>query len=88
MKEKFIRYCEFIIEICLYLLIFCLPFAKAGVETFAWMVIAFWIIKRLLTNRDGFFPQALRRKIKELEKIANIMDGPVTAKKSHEIISL
>ncbi len=51
MKEKIIIYCDRTIEICLYFVIFCLPFAKAGIETFVWTAISVWIIKRLLGYR-------------------------------------
>jgi len=53
MAGKIIKYCDKIIEICLYLLIFCLPFAKAGVETFAWIAIAAWSVKKLLLFKIG-----------------------------------
>ena len=60
MKVKIIKYCDKIIEVCLYLLIFCLPFIKAAIEIFAYIAIAFWIVKRLLLNsidkKNGLIP--------------------------------
>jgi len=44
--------------------------------------------KIYIAQSDYFDPRVLRRKIKELEKIAKVMDGPGTVKKLHEIISL
>jgi FlaA1/EpsC-like NDP-sugar epimerase len=44
--------------------------------------------KIYITQSQYFDPVALRRDIKELEKIINIMDGPGVVKKLKEIISL
>jgi len=44
--------------------------------------------KIYIAQSDYFDPRVLRRKIKELDKMANVMDGPGTVKKLHEIISL
>ncbi len=44
--------------------------------------------KIYIAQSDYFDPRVLRRKIKELEKIAKVMDGPGTVKKMREIISL
>lgn len=52
-KNKIIRYCDQVIYVCLCLLIFCLPFAKAGAETFTWMAIFLWLFKRVLGYRTG-----------------------------------
>jgi len=61
MKEKIIKYCDWIIEICLCLIVFCLPFTKAGTETFIWLAVFFWIFKRMLGYRSsslwGLFPE-------------------------------
>jgi putative inorganic carbon (HCO3(-)) transporter len=46
---------------CLCSLIFCLPFTKAGAETFTWLAIFLWLFKRVLRYRDerlwGLFPK-------------------------------
>ena len=44
--------------------------------------------KIYIAQSDHFDPRVIRRKIKELEKIVNVMDGAGTVKKLHEIISL
>lgn len=54
-KDKFIIYLDFIITASLCFIIFCLPFAKAGVESFVWFAIALWIIKRVLGYRASSF---------------------------------
>ena len=60
-NDKIILYCDRAIVACLCLLIFCLPFAKAGVETFVWLAIFLWILKRVLGYRAkalwGMFPK-------------------------------
>lgn len=60
-KNKIISYCDRGIFTCLCLLIFCLPFAKAGMETFTWMAIFLWLFKRALGYRAdsslGMFPK-------------------------------
>ncbi len=50
-KNRLILYCDRAMTACLCLLLFCLPFAKAGVETFTWLAIFLWILKRLLGYR-------------------------------------
>ncbi|MCX5699366.1 MAG: nucleoside-diphosphate sugar epimerase/dehydratase [Candidatus Omnitrophica bacterium] len=44
--------------------------------------------KIYIAQSDYFDPRVLRSKIKELERIVNVMDGPGTVKKLREIISL
>ncbi|MFA5275717.1 MAG: O-antigen ligase family protein [Candidatus Omnitrophota bacterium] len=56
MKDKIINYSDRIITACLYLAFFCIPFAKAGVETFIWVSIFLWLVKRVSGYRtDGRF---------------------------------
>jgi len=50
-KEKIILYCDRAIIAFLCLLIFCLPFSKAGIESFTWPAIIIWILKRLMGFR-------------------------------------
>ncbi len=52
-RDRLFLYLDRAIMACLCLLIFCLPFAKAGVENFAWMAIFFWLCKRFLGYRSG-----------------------------------
>ena len=54
-KNKVILYCDRIIMVCLCFSFFCLPFAKAGVETFIWVAIFIWLLKRTLGYRTGAF---------------------------------
>jgi len=54
-KNKIITYSDRVIMVCLCLLFFCLPFAKAGVETFTWMAIFLWLFKRAL----GYCPDSM-----------------------------
>lgn len=61
-KEKAFLYFDRAIVTCLCLLIFCLPFTKAGSETFTWLAIFLWLFKRVLGYRDksslGLFPKS------------------------------
>lgn len=54
-KEKFFLNCDRIIFAGLCLVIFCLPFSKAGAESFIWMAIVFWILKRIFGYRTESF---------------------------------
>jgi len=55
MNNKVISFCDNTMEWCVYLLFFCLPFAKAGVGIFTVLGIAAWIGKRIAGFRsDGF----------------------------------
>ena len=45
--EAIPSYCDKIIEIFLYILIFCLPFSKAIIEISATFIILAWIVKRI-----------------------------------------
>jgi len=60
-KERFIVYSDRLILVCLCLLIFFLPFAKAAAETFTWMAVFFWILKRVLGFRAQSFWHLLPR---------------------------
>ncbi|MBU1523218.1 MAG: polysaccharide biosynthesis protein, partial [Candidatus Omnitrophica bacterium] len=44
--------------------------------------------KIYIAQSDYFDQKVLRRKIKELEKVINVMDGPATVKKLREIMTL
>lgn len=76
-KNKIIHYCDQAICICLCLLIFCLPFAKAGTETFIWMATFLWIFKRVLGYRAGWlwgmFPKAELNKALAILVAANAL---------------
>ncbi|UCB57016.1 MAG: O-antigen ligase family protein [Candidatus Omnitrophota bacterium] len=50
-KSKAELYCDKIIEIFLYILIFCLPFSKAMIEISATFIILAWIIKKVFSRR-------------------------------------
>jgi len=50
-KDRIILYCDRAIAVCLCLSIFCLPFAKAGVEAFVWFAFFLWILKRAMGYR-------------------------------------
>lgn len=47
-RERLILYCDWAIIAFLCFLIFCLPFSKAGIESFVWPAIFIWILKRVL----------------------------------------
>ncbi len=53
MKDKIIYYCDCLIMYSLCLLIFCLPFSKAGAESFTLLAFVLWILKRVLGYRAG-----------------------------------
>lgn len=74
-KGRVILYCDRAIVVCLCLLIFCLPFAKAGAETFTWLAIFLWILKRVLGYRAdvlwGMFPRTALNKALAVYVLAN-----------------
>ncbi|MBU0548511.1 MAG: O-antigen ligase family protein [Candidatus Omnitrophica bacterium] len=47
-RGKIFLYCDRVIIIFLCFVIFCLPFSKAGIESFIWPVIFIFILKRFL----------------------------------------
>ena len=51
MREKIIKVCSILLEWCLYLIFFCIPFAKAGIEIFFLVAITAWIIKKLTSYK-------------------------------------
>lgn len=63
--------------VCLYLLFFCLPFAKAGAETFTWMAIFLWLFKRVLGYRSetawGMLPSTPLNKVLAIYILVNIL---------------
>ena len=46
-KNRIVDFCDKIIEIFLYILIFCLPFSKAIIEISATFIILAWIVKKV-----------------------------------------
>jgi len=50
-KSKIFLYCDRAIIVLLSLLIFCLPFSKAGIESFLWPAFFLFILKRALGYR-------------------------------------
>lgn len=55
-KNKIIPVCDWSILTCLCLVIFFLPFSKAGIESFVWPAIFLWLVKRAAGYRaDSFF---------------------------------
>ena len=54
-KDKIILYSDRAVLTCLCFLIFCLPFAKAGAETFTWFAIFLWVLKRVSGYRGQSF---------------------------------
>ena len=63
-REKLVKYCDRTIEICLYILIFCLPFSKAIVEISATTAIVVWIFKRIFSEYIKM-PDAIYERQKE-----------------------
>jgi len=62
-KVKIFLYFDRAIITCLCFSIFCLPFTKAGVESFVWPAIFIWILKRAL----GYRAQGLIRMFPKTE---------------------
>ena len=60
-KNKLIIYCDRGMALCLYCLVFFLPFSIAGVEISAWLGIILWTLKRILGYRTtglcGIIPE-------------------------------
>ncbi|MHB8155153.1 MAG: O-antigen ligase family protein [Candidatus Omnitrophota bacterium] len=52
-REKTFLYLDRAITACLCFLIFCLPFTKAGAESFTLLAFVLWIVKKLLGFRSG-----------------------------------
>lgn len=50
-REKVVTYCDRSIEVCLYFVLFCIPFSRAGIEIFVWAAIFLWILKRVMGYR-------------------------------------
>ena len=53
MNDKAVRICDQTIAYCLCFLIFCLPFAKAGIGIFTAFAFLLWILKRILGYRTN-----------------------------------
>ncbi len=74
-KEKIFLYLDRAITICLCLLIFCLPFAKAGAESFTLLAFVLWILKRVLGYRAevlwGMFPKTALNRALAIYVLAN-----------------
>ncbi len=74
-KNRIILYFDRVITACLCLVIFCLPFAKAGVEIFTWSALVLWILKRVLGYRSevlwGMLPKTELNKALLILIIAN-----------------
>lgn len=60
-KDKIIKTTDLVCEYALYLLIFTLPFSKAGMQFFCWLAIFAWIIKKT-TIYPGLFLTRLKAK--------------------------
>ena len=54
-KERIILYFDRAIMVFLCLVVFCLPFSKAGIESFLWPAIFLWILKRVFGYKVGSF---------------------------------
>ncbi|MDD5560572.1 MAG: O-antigen ligase family protein [Candidatus Omnitrophica bacterium] len=52
-KDKIFLYCDCAIITFLCFVIFCLPFSKAGIESFVWPAIFIFLLKRVLGYRAG-----------------------------------
>lgn len=76
-KDKILIYLDRAIVVSLCFLIFCLPFAKAGVESFVWFALALWILKRVLGYRTssfwGMFPETGLNKALVILILANLL---------------
>ena len=76
-KNKAILYCDRAITACLCLLLFCLPFTKAGAEIFTWLAIFLWILKRVLGYRAevlwGMFPRTALNMALAVYMLANAL---------------
>ena len=76
-KDKIFLYFDRTITVCLCCLIFCLPFAKSGAETFTWLAIFLWILKRALGYRGrslcGMLPATELNKVLGVLVLANLI---------------
>jgi len=76
-KNRIITYSDRVIMVCLCLLFFCLPFAKAGAETFTWMAVFLWLFKRVLGYRSeslwGMFPRTELNKALAIFILVNLL---------------
>lgn len=82
-KDKILLYFDRAIIACLCLLIFCLPFAKAGVEIFVWSALFIWIVKRVLGYRTesfgGMFPETALNRALGVFIAVNALSGILSA---------
>lgn len=60
LKKSFL-YLDRAIAACLSLAVFCLPFLKAGIETFVWTAFFLWLLKRALGYRSDCWGGLLPR---------------------------
>ena len=76
-KGKIFLYFDRIIITCLCFLFFCLPFAKAGAETFTWLAVFLWMLKRVLGYRGqsfwGLLPTTELNKVLGVLVLANFI---------------
>jgi putative inorganic carbon (hco3(-)) transporter len=78
-KSKVFLYCDRTIFTFLCIAIFCLPFSKAGVESFVWPAIFVWLLKRALGFRVNqgslcrMFPDTVLNKALGLFIIVNVI---------------
>lgn len=76
-KNKIIHYCDLGIIFSLCLLIFCLPFSKAGAESFTLLAFVLWVSKRLLGYRSGssygMLPKTALNKALGLFTVVNVL---------------
>jgi len=74
-RNRAILYCDKSLVACLCLLIFCLPFSKASSETFTWLAVFLWLLKRTLGYRSevlwGIFPKTVLNKSISVLFLAN-----------------
>lgn len=54
-RERIILYFDRAIMVFLCLVVFCLPFSKAGIESFLWPAIFLWILKRVFGYKGNSF---------------------------------
>lgn len=77
MNTKAARICDQAIAYCLYFLIFCLPFAKAGIGIFTAFAFLFWILKRVFGYRTngawGVIPLTQLNKVLGIYIIVNLI---------------
>jgi O-antigen ligase len=75
-KNTIVGFCDKTIEVFIYILIFCLPFSKAIIETSAGFIISAWIVKRIFS---GYAASTGINLLGRFKPVSTYLNKPITA---------